>query len=165
MPSFDPVLVSGCGGRGWRVYAPNEARACSLERTTPNTTALPSLLLVKNTTFTMSSFAAPGQQRYLRACMVCSIVMTYSVRTLPFLTRCPIDPSLTDLALPRRRMPQLRRIPPPRRLARPDRKLYIPGLRGPHHASQPGQVVDRKVAAPRWLRERRVCDQGLGTAA
>lgn len=27
-----------------------------------------------------SNFAAPGQQRYLRACMVCSIVMTYSVR-------------------------------------------------------------------------------------
>ncbi|KAH8131296.1 hypothetical protein ACSS6W_009518 [Trichoderma asperelloides] len=26
----------------------------------------------------MSSFVTPGQQRYLRACMVCSIVMTYS---------------------------------------------------------------------------------------
>ncbi|KXH28154.1 transcription elongation factor spt-4 [Colletotrichum simmondsii] len=26
------------------------------------------------------NFVAPGQQRYLRACMVCSIVMTYSVR-------------------------------------------------------------------------------------
>jgi transcription elongation factor SPT4 len=28
----------------------------------------------------MSNFVTPGQQRYLRACMVCSIVMTYSVR-------------------------------------------------------------------------------------
>lgn len=27
----------------------------------------------------MSSFVTPGQQRYMRACMVCSIVMTYSV--------------------------------------------------------------------------------------
>lgn len=36
-------------------------------------------------TYTMSTsanFVAPGQQRYLRACMVCSIVMTYSVRPL-----------------------------------------------------------------------------------
>ncbi|KHN94642.1 Transcription initiation Spt4-like protein [Metarhizium album ARSEF 1941] len=29
----------------------------------------------------MSNFVTPGQQRYLRACMVCSIVMTYSVRS------------------------------------------------------------------------------------
>lgn len=28
----------------------------------------------------MSNFVTPGQQRYLRACMVCSIVMTYAVR-------------------------------------------------------------------------------------
>lgn len=28
----------------------------------------------------MSNFVAPGQQRYLRACMVCSIVQTYAVR-------------------------------------------------------------------------------------
>ncbi|KJZ75571.1 Transcription elongation factor spt-4 [Hirsutella minnesotensis 3608] len=27
-----------------------------------------------------SNFITPGQQRYMRACMVCSIVMTYSVR-------------------------------------------------------------------------------------
>lgn len=26
------------------------------------------------------NYVAPGQQRYLRACMVCSIVMTYAVR-------------------------------------------------------------------------------------
>jgi transcription elongation factor SPT4 len=25
------------------------------------------------------NFVAPGQHRYLRACMVCSIVMTYAV--------------------------------------------------------------------------------------
>lgn len=30
-----------------------------------------------------ANFVAPGQQRYLRACMVCSIVMTYSVRGIP----------------------------------------------------------------------------------
>jgi transcription elongation factor SPT4 len=29
------------------------------------------------------NFVAPGQQRYLRACMVCSIVMTFAVRPLP----------------------------------------------------------------------------------
>jgi hypothetical protein len=28
----------------------------------------------------MTSFVTPGQQRYMRACMVCSIVMTFSVR-------------------------------------------------------------------------------------
>lgn len=26
-----------------------------------------------------TNFVSPGQQRYLRACMVCSIVMTYNV--------------------------------------------------------------------------------------
>lgn len=30
-----------------------------------------------------ANFVTPGQQRYLRACMVCSIVMTYSVSS-PF---------------------------------------------------------------------------------
>ena len=30
-----------------------------------------------------ANFVAPGQQRYLRACMVCSIVMTYAVRQPP----------------------------------------------------------------------------------
>lgn len=29
-----------------------------------------------------ANFVAPGQQRYLRACMVCSVVMTYSVSSL-----------------------------------------------------------------------------------
>ncbi len=30
-----------------------------------------------------ANFVAPGQQRYLRACMVCSIVMTYAVSIIP----------------------------------------------------------------------------------
>jgi transcription elongation factor SPT4 len=30
------------------------------------------------------NFVAPGQQRYLRACMVCSIVMTYAVSVSSF---------------------------------------------------------------------------------
>jgi len=33
-----------------------------------------------------ANFVAPGQQRYLRACMVCSIVMTYAV-SLPIFSR------------------------------------------------------------------------------
>lgn len=32
-----------------------------------------------------SNYVSSGQQRYLRACMVCSIVMTYSVRREPAL--------------------------------------------------------------------------------
>jgi hypothetical protein len=31
-----------------------------------------------------ANFVTTGQQRYLRACMVCSIVMTYSVGALVF---------------------------------------------------------------------------------
>lgn len=35
------------------------------------------------------NFVAPGQQRYLRACMVCSIVMTFAVRTDFFVSPTP----------------------------------------------------------------------------
>lgn len=31
----------------------------------------------------VGNFVAPGQQRYLRACMVCSIVMTQTVSPAP----------------------------------------------------------------------------------
>ena len=37
----------------------------------------------------MSAFVGPGQQRYLRACMVCSIVQTYAVRL-----HIPLEPGL-----------------------------------------------------------------------
>ncbi len=36
-----------------------------------------------------SNFATPGQQRYLRACMVCSIVMTLQVGANPVRATCP----------------------------------------------------------------------------
>jgi transcription elongation factor SPT4 len=43
------------------------------------------------------NFVAPGQQRYLRACMVCSIVMTQTVRLL-FFSSSPLFCSYRGLA-------------------------------------------------------------------
>lgn len=68
-------------------------------------------------------------------------------------------------ALPRPWLPQLRGVPPPRRLPGPDRGLHVPGLRGRHHPRRPEQVLGRQVAAPRQLPARRVRDQGVGPAA
>ena len=112
-----------------------------------------------------ANFVAPGQQRYLRACMVCSIVMTYAVSITPM--TCLISVFRADplLALSRRGLPKLRGVSPPPGLAGPDRQLHVPGLRGAHHARRPGQVVGGQVAAPGQVRARRLRDQGVGAVA
>jgi hypothetical protein len=117
----------------------------------------------------MASFASVGSQRSLRACMVCSVVQSYTVR----LSLSPSSPCPSKVkgklnicpALPRPWLPQLRGVPPPRRLPGPDRGLHVPGLRGRHHARRPEQVLGRQVAAPRQLPARRVRDQGVGPVA
>jgi hypothetical protein len=81
------------------------------------------------------NFVPPGQQRNLRACMVCSIVMTQNVRpgfSISALYLC----LLTRLAISQRRMPKLRRIPPPRRQHGRNYRLHITSLRRPNRSGR-----------------------------
>lgn len=77
------------------------------------------------------NYAAPNQQRYLRACMVCSIVMTLAVCDSLFwhlMLSKKVMKLTMPTALPRRGVSQLRRVSPSPRLARPDRQLHLAGL-------------------------------------
>jgi hypothetical protein len=108
------------------------------------------------------NFVPPSQQRNLRACMVCSIVMTQNVR-LPFLLSPPFYHCHSYLPLTEiheRRLSQLRRIPPSPRQLRRDRRLHIASLRRAHRAGRSVQELGCEVAAVRWVCGRCLCDEG-----
>lgn len=82
----------------------------------------------------MSAFVPGSQQRYLRACMVCSIVQTHNVCTSSLWFLRSLKPCILicwpflPIAFPPWRMSELRRVPQPRQLHRSGTRMHIASL-------------------------------------
>jgi len=129
------------------------------------TTTTHSILLPPKT-MASPSFVPGSQQRYLRACMVCSIVQTHAVNPPPL---PPFPPSLpqkiTPLKpplpmgpseIPPRRLPKLRALPRAHQLDRRSPGMHIASFRGPGHTGGARGFVGGEVAAIGG-----VCEGGL----
>jgi hypothetical protein len=109
------------------------------------------------------NFVPPNQQRNLRACMVCSIVMTQNVRPIPFPFPLPPSPfTLLTLppAIPQRRLSKLRRSSQSRWQHRRNNRLHVASLRRVNLARGPEEELGREMAALGWVCEGGVCDEG-----
>ena len=112
----------------------------------------------------MSSAFVPGnQQRYLRACMVCSIVQTQAV----WVPLCSSPDLPTDLSteVPPRRLPQLRIFPRSYKLDGCGARVHVASLRGFDHPARYHDELGSEVAEAWGLCSRGVCSQGRGAVA
>lgn len=117
----------------------------------------------------MTYYVPPGQQRTLRACMVCSLVQLHNVRFTPIPQIYPSQtrPKHTNTCsiyaeIHARRLPELRQRPRPARQQRRDSRMHISGLRGPDYAQRPEYQLGGQVAEIGQLCAGDVCGQGYG---
>ena len=110
------------------------------------------------------NFVPPNQQRNLRACMVCSVVMTQNVRLSPHTPSLSLPHPLTPLflAIPQRRLSKLRRSAQSRRQHRRNNRLHVPSFRRANHARRPEEELGCEMAALGWVCEGGLCDEVSG---
>jgi hypothetical protein len=104
-----------------------------------------------------------SSSRNLRACMVCSIVKTHTVRA-PYPQLCPMltlpNPGIHPL-----RLPKLRVLSATAKLSRHGRGMHLGCLRLPHRRRRPCHLLGRQMAAPQHVPTWRVRGQSCRHAA